>query len=192
LRAPERRQALLEAAFRVFGPCSYRGATTAEIARAAGVSEPVLYQHFGSKRELYLAVLDAAWERARAVFEKRLAETDPADGMVALEEATFELAAQRVIMPLLWVQALTEAGEDAKIRRHLSEHLREVHAFIADVVRRAQEAGGVPSDRDPSAEAWIFIGGGLVVAVAKRLGGLMGPDDLRRVVEARTRAVTGS
>ena len=45
-------------------PGSYSGATTAEIAREAGVSEPILYRHFGSKRDLYLACLDEAWAAA--------------------------------------------------------------------------------------------------------------------------------
>ena len=42
----------------VFSTGSYSGATTAEIAREAGVSEPILYRHFASKRELYFACLD--------------------------------------------------------------------------------------------------------------------------------------
>ena len=52
---------MLDAACRVFFESSYRGATTAEIAREAGISEPILYRHFGSKRDLYLACLDEAW-----------------------------------------------------------------------------------------------------------------------------------
>jgi TetR/AcrR family transcriptional regulator len=61
LPAAERRQAILEAALGVFSQGSYAGATTAQIAREAGVSEPVLYRHFASKRDLYFACLDEAW-----------------------------------------------------------------------------------------------------------------------------------
>ena len=64
--AAERRLAIVEAAIRVFTEGSYRGTTTAEIARAAGVSEPILYRHFASKRDLYLAALDHVWSEARA------------------------------------------------------------------------------------------------------------------------------
>ena len=46
---------------KVFSTGSYSGATTAEIAREAGISEPILYRHFASKRELYFACLDEAW-----------------------------------------------------------------------------------------------------------------------------------
>ena len=65
LPAAERRQALVEAALRVFSEGSYAGATTAQIAREAGVSEPILYRHFASKRELYFACLGEAWARIR-------------------------------------------------------------------------------------------------------------------------------
>ena len=65
LTAPERRLDLVTTARRMFTEGSYRGTTTAAIAKAAGVSEPILYRHFASKRDLYLAVLDDVWEHAR-------------------------------------------------------------------------------------------------------------------------------
>ena len=76
LPAAERRLALIETAVRVFSDGSYRGTTTAEIARAAGVSEPILYRHFASKRELYLAALDLVWDGARVQWE-RVLESPP-------------------------------------------------------------------------------------------------------------------
>ena len=60
LPAAERRRAIVRAALRVFSSTSFAGATTAEIAREAGVSEPVLYRHFADKAELYLAVAERA------------------------------------------------------------------------------------------------------------------------------------
>jgi len=65
LPAAERRLHLIETAIRLFSEGSYRGATTAEIARAAGVSEPILYRHFASKRDLYMAALDHVWQQSR-------------------------------------------------------------------------------------------------------------------------------
>ena len=55
LPAEERREEIIRAALRVFTATSYAGATTAEIAREAGVTEPILYRHFASKRALWLA-----------------------------------------------------------------------------------------------------------------------------------------
>ena len=50
LSGPERRAAVVETACRIFAKGSYHGSTTAQIARATGVTEPVLYRHFASKR----------------------------------------------------------------------------------------------------------------------------------------------
>ncbi|MDQ0849467.1 AcrR family transcriptional regulator [Arthrobacter sp. B3I9] len=55
----ERRAQLLAAAHEVFVANGYHGAAMDEIAETAHVSKPVLYQHFPSKRELYLALLDS-------------------------------------------------------------------------------------------------------------------------------------
>lgn len=54
----QRRESLLAAAREVFVETGYHAAAMDEIAARAGVTKPVLYQHFGSKRDLYLAVLD--------------------------------------------------------------------------------------------------------------------------------------
>jgi AcrR family transcriptional regulator len=63
LNAAARREQILEVALRVLGEVGYHGASMNDIAEAAGVTKPVLYQHFESKRELYLALIDAAGER---------------------------------------------------------------------------------------------------------------------------------
>ena len=72
LPAAERRAAIVAAALEVFGNGSYARATTAEIARAAGVSEPIIYRHFPSKKELWFASLDEAWRQLRARIEHKM------------------------------------------------------------------------------------------------------------------------
>ncbi len=185
LPAAERRQAILEAAMRVFSQGSYAGATTAEIAREAGVTEPVLYRHFASKRDLYFACLDEAWTRLKEAFAAVIAEVGPAQAPLAIGRTGLGLRALRVLPPNLWIAGIVEAGEDEEIARHVRAHMREVHDFIADTLRKAQELGAVPADRDPEAEAWIFVAGGLLVTMGDRLGGLLGHDDFTRVATAR-------
>ncbi len=58
LPAIERRAAIIAAAIDLFAQKGFRGTTTREIAAAVGVSEPVLYQHFATKSELYTAIVD--------------------------------------------------------------------------------------------------------------------------------------
>jgi AcrR family transcriptional regulator len=189
LAAPERRQAIVEAALEVFSTGSYSGATTAEIAREAGISEPILYRHFASKRDLYLACLDEAWRRLREVFEEKLRSGElpvPREFALKLRRTA------HVLPPNLWIQALTEAGEDPEIARFLRSHMQEMHDFIAAGVRRAQAAGSFAADRDPEAEAWIFVAGMLLISVADRLGGLLDDDSLAAIATQRLRWLSGN
>ena len=68
----------------------------------------------------------------------------------------------------------------AAVRRQI----REVHDFFADVIRDGQARGAVHPERDPVAESWIFVAGGLHATIDSRLGGLLG-GDLQRVRESR-------
>ena len=183
LAAAARRADVLACACRVFSEGSYRGTTTAEIAREAGVTEPILYRHFDSKRDLYLACLAEAWTQVRAIWEGALAgEPDPAQWLAAMGRAFRESA----VIPNLWVQAIAEASEDPAIRAYMRGHMREVHAYVAAVIRRSQAEGGIAPDRDPAAEAWIFIAIGFLNAVGAWLGGLV-EDDLPEIVASRRR-----
>jgi AcrR family transcriptional regulator len=184
LTAVARRQAVLETACRVFSRSSYRGATTAEIAREAGISEPILYRHFGSKRDLYLACLDEAWSSFRAESERAIA-TNPEQCLGVIADA-YMRGGKRLRVIDLWIQALTEASEDKVIAAALRKQVREVRDFFADVIRDGQQRGVVHADRDADAEAWIFVAAGLLTTMDSRLGGVLG-DDLQRVRAERRR-----
>ena len=183
LTADARRQAVLETACRVFSRSSYRGATTADIAGEAGISEPILYRHFGSKRDLYLACLEHAWETFRGEAEAAMA-ADPV-GCLGVIADRYMAKGKRLRVVDLWIQALTVAPEDKVIAAALRNQVREVHDFFADLIRAGQARGVVHPDRDPVAEAWIFVGGGLLATMDSRLGGLLG-DDLARVRASRS------
>ena len=58
MRAPERRAQLLDVARRVFGHSGFHAASMETVAKEAGVTKPILYDHFPSKKDLYLALLD--------------------------------------------------------------------------------------------------------------------------------------
>jgi AcrR family transcriptional regulator len=191
LPASERREAVVAAALRVFASTSYAGATTAEIAREAGVSEPIIYRHFASKRELWFACLDEAWTRFRAVLEAKFVELGEADSVRAVGQAGLQARRERVQLPNLWMQGVTEAAEDAEIQKVVRRHVREVHDFVAGTIRRAQAAGGVPADRDPDAEAWIILAGGFLVSFSDRLGGVLSHGDFEAIGAQRHRWLLG-
>jgi AcrR family transcriptional regulator len=75
LPRPARRRQLLGAAQEVFVAQGYHAAAMDEIADRAGVSKPVLYQHFPGKLELYLALLDESAEALTATIRRALAST---------------------------------------------------------------------------------------------------------------------
>jgi AcrR family transcriptional regulator len=191
LPAEQRKAAVLDCACGIFSTGSYRGTTTAEIARKAGVTEPILYRHFDSKRHLYLAVLDESWRRLRELWEETIeAEQDPTQWLATIGRVYFESPDPKLRCADLWVQALTEASDDPEIRKALRRHMREVRAYVADVIRRSQAAGGILPARDANAEAWIFISIGLIGTVGRRLGGLL-QDDFPGIIASRRRWMTG-
>ena len=204
MTSEERRLCVVGAACRVFARSSYSGATTAEIARESGVTEPVLYRHFASKRDLYLACLEQAWRQFRAVGEEAMEknpegclgaiaeEPDPRLQLGAMGRAYVHLQRHedKIMLSDLWVQALNEASEDPKIRRYLRDQVREVHDFVAERIRASQAVGGILEERDADAEAWIFISLGLLSTIDRRLG-TVGDHDFEEVFASRRRWMVG-
>jgi TetR/AcrR family transcriptional regulator len=189
--AAQRRESLVDAALCAFVRGSYHGTTTSEIAAAAGVTEPILYRHFASKRDLYLACVEASWRRVRALWEEAIAaEPDPGSWLPAMGRAYLEARERRTMLVELWVQALTEARDDPVIRRALRQHLRSVHAYVRRVIEQAQAAGGVLPERDADAEAWIWISFGLLGMISRRLPGLL-DDALPSIFASRRVWMTG-
>ena len=74
LPAVQRRRQLLDVALEVFADHGFHGASMDDVATAAGVTKPVLYQHFGSKRDLYLQLLDDVGQRLLEVVQIRSEE----------------------------------------------------------------------------------------------------------------------
>ena len=89
LPRPARRKQLLGAAQEVFVAQGYHAAAMDDIAERAGVSKPVLYQHFPGKLELYLALLDQHAERLVDRVREALASTTDNKARVAASVATY-------------------------------------------------------------------------------------------------------
>jgi AcrR family transcriptional regulator len=185
MAASGRRAHLLETAARVFTEGSYRGTTTAEIARAAGISEPIIYRHFASKRDLYIATIEHVWDIARTGWQQAVeAAPDACDAVEAIQKGHVSGKSAKLQLAELWVQGLSEAAEDPELKKHLRRHMREVHDFLADLIRRGQEQGTISADRDANAEAWIMLSGGILGMVGRRIG-LLDDAELQAIRAAR-------
>lgn len=158
MRAEDRRRQLLEVASELFSQRGYRGTTTAELARAAGITEPILYRHFQNKLDLFVTLIDVVSEEVIAAWRTALADVE--DGLVRLRTllaanpATHERGRKvyRVIF-----QAMAEHESDPTIGAALRRHLSRLHAFIRDEVTRFQEQNMVRTDETADALAWLLI-----------------------------------
>lgn len=129
-----RRVQLLEAAQEVFVSSGYHAAAMDEIAERAGVSKPVLYQHFPGKLDLYLALLDRhATGLAEAVRGAIASTTDNKLRVTAAIGAYFEFVA-REGEPFRLVFESDLTNEQA-VRDRVERVSAETVAAIADVIR---------------------------------------------------------
>src|ERR1051326_7480135 len=80
LPASKRREQLLDRAAELFAKNGYARATTAQLAKAAGVTEPIIYRHFDSKRDLFVALIERTGRETIERWEEDLAgANDPAE-----------------------------------------------------------------------------------------------------------------
>ncbi|MBA3844068.1 MAG: TetR/AcrR family transcriptional regulator [Actinobacteria bacterium] len=66
----ERREEILDAAMEVFAQAGYHGASTEEIARRAGISQPYVFRLFGTKKELFMAVDARCFRQTLEIFQR--------------------------------------------------------------------------------------------------------------------------
>jgi AcrR family transcriptional regulator len=84
LSADQRKQAIVDAVRGVFAEKGFDGTTTRELAKAAGVSEALLYKHFPSKESLYAAMLDACAKGPTFVQFNRILALEPSTSTLVL------------------------------------------------------------------------------------------------------------
>ena len=153
-RVQRRKKEILAAAARVFAAKGYAGSTTKEIADAADVSEGTLYNYFGSKRDLLIAVADESQAPMQiAVQEAGQLETRAA--MIAMFEKAFDISETQ--LPFLRTM-LSEAWIDDDILSGvLAVQLRRIAQPIQAFIRE-RVASGVFRPIDPEIGARVAIG----------------------------------
>ena len=150
LPRPARRRQLLGAARDVFVAQGYHAAAMDEIAERAGVSKPVLYQHFPGKLELYLALLDeSVAELVRIVSEALSSTTDNKQRVPATFQAFFDFVggsgeAFRLVFE-------SDLSNEPAVRERLDHAMRD----CADMVSQFDPRGRGPGrGRGAPARAW--------------------------------------
>ncbi len=129
----ERRAQLLDSALEVFVAQGYHAAAMDDIAERAGVSKPVLYQHFPGKLDLYLALLDVTCDHVIDNCRQALAATHDNKTRVAAAMAAFYsyVAAENGAFRLVFESDLTS---EPAVRELVERVTTECAAMIADVI----------------------------------------------------------
>ena len=136
LRADVRRQQLLEVSLRLFAARGFKATTMDDIAEAAGVTKPLLYQHFASKRALYLELLDGvAQSMLEAIGKAVAAAHGPRQQVEGGFAAYFRLVATHADAFILLF------GSDVPDDPELSGAVRHVEDVLAEAVDVLIDAG---------------------------------------------------
>jgi AcrR family transcriptional regulator len=146
----DRRREIVEAAVREFAVGGLRGTPVDAIAKQVGVSQPYLFQLFGTKRALFMAAVQRTFERTIAVFRTAAAEAGedagPADILMAMGTAYQRLLDDRSLL-LMQMQAYA-ACEDQEIRDLVREEMLRLVGFV-------QSASGA---QETAVREWLAYG----------------------------------
>jgi AcrR family transcriptional regulator len=159
LPADRRRESILDAATEVFAEVGYRAGKVSEVAARVGVTEPVIFQNFGSKAALYAAVLDRVAAQVRAELGALAGRHASAPDLLAhmlSPHPGSQLHGSRAHRGALFADAAALAADPA-----LGEPARQVACILAghlaDVLRQGQADGTIRADADPAAGAWLLL-----------------------------------
>ncbi|HEY7158111.1 MAG TPA: TetR/AcrR family transcriptional regulator [Gemmataceae bacterium] len=153
----ERKRQLLAHAKHLFVTQGYHATTTEKIAQAAGVSEPVLYRHFDSKKALFLEVLE---EIRAATLRRWYAETanltDPLAKLHAIADMYLGSTRAHAVEYRIMHRTLIEA-DDEEIVVLLRSFYLDSETLLAKIIAEGQQAGVFRRSLDPRVGAWEMI-----------------------------------
>jgi TetR/AcrR family transcriptional regulator len=144
------RERILAFALRSFADLGYEGTTTAAVAREAGVTQPLVHHHFGSKDGLWRAAMDHLFSEVR-LFTRLDHTRPPTEALLQVVEAFVHLSAARPELSRILAREGSTPGPRLTylVERHLGEQLREVVATL----RAGQAAGAI----DPAVRPELLI-----------------------------------
>lgn len=185
MRKAERKQQLLAHAKQLFVTHGYQDTTTEKIAAAAGVSEPVLYRHFESKKALFLEVLQEIREATLNRWNAGTAEmTDPLAKLHAIVDMYLGSTREHAVEFRIMHRTLIETG-DEEIAALLQSFYLDSEALLAQIISEGQQSGVFRRNLDPRVGAWELIRTALGYTLTLPLGIPLyqEPDYLARAVE---------
>lgn len=165
-RDPEKtRQNILDAATDEFARHGLGGARVDRIAERAGANKRMLYYYFGSKEELFLAVLEAAYERIRsAEHELDLEHADPREALKRLVEFTWRYSLEHPEFQSLLNSENMYKGHHLRRSRRVHRLHSPLVETLRDILRRGERLGLFRRGIDPvqlyisiAAEGYFYL-----------------------------------
>src|SRR5579864_3246750 len=152
-----RRESILEVALAEFAASGYERTRVADIASRVGVTEPVIFQNFGTKGDLFAAVLERAADQLATHLEVLGGEKASVIDLLGrlLAPAHQDRMHKRGGLGVLFVEAA--ARNDPHTRRALKRAHARAAQVIAGLLRRGQIEASVRADVDPVALAWLVL-----------------------------------
>jgi AcrR family transcriptional regulator len=155
---------VLEAARRSFLDRGYHGASIDAIALAAGFSKGVVYSQFGSKDDLFLALLAERIEDRRAQSARLADGVSGADGFVAVVRDAIGTTADSLRWQTLLLEFRAHAARDPVTSARYAELHEHAVAGTADILAGIFERAGAPPPLPPRTLAMIFLSVGTGLA----------------------------
>jgi AcrR family transcriptional regulator len=149
LPVAERRELIIDAAGRLFGEGGYDGTRLDDIAAAAGVTKPVLYRHFDSKRDLYLALLARHRDDLPTFTGAMPAKGSLAERLRAVLESWLEYVEMRAYA---WKMLFRDTGGGEEVQAFRSEVHARAREVLAGVIRSLGAPDIPPRELEPLAE----------------------------------------
>src|SRR5438067_1448650 len=154
MRKADRKRQLMDRAKHLFVTLGYQHTTTEKIAKAAGVTEPVLYRHFANKKTLFLEVLDDIRETTIHRWQTETAKiADPLKRLHAIVDLYLGSTREHALEFHIMHRSLVET-DDEDIAGCLRTFYLDSEKMLAHVIREAQKAGEFRGDLDPRIGAW--------------------------------------
>lgn len=155
--AAERREEILHAAVTRFGKTGLHGTSTEVIARDVGVSQPYLFRLFGTKKALFKASIQWAFDHTTETFrEAGEAASDPHDAFRTIGDAYGELISDRRFLDIQ-LQAYAST-DDPEIRQVVEDSFGRL---VTEVIRHTQATPSQLAD---------FLGRGMLMNVTSAMG----------------------
>jgi TetR/AcrR family fatty acid metabolism transcriptional regulator len=151
-----RRREIAEAAVRIMAKHGFYGASVARIARAVGISNSALYQHFKNREDILVAATDLMAERADEwiVNARGATALERLDKIAESHIPWSQASLESFVRPMF---AMVGVSERARVEPSTPPAVLQAHDLLVSIVQEGQSEGSIRSDMDAGDLAWAIL-----------------------------------